>query len=248
LIPDKEVLYAKYMPLCKVLGITVPQFDSWYEERCKNIRLSGRVHGCIVDIDNLNHIYLNPYDGKVIPYFAQTMYDKNVYKNTLSLISEKRPEMLKSLRQITYKDTTSLLVASSEDRHELVNNDDVVDTNFVKVYEHDMYDISNKLEPLQNIYDKKLVQVWYDEILNDNKLLADDKYLNKKNNVAKTTETKSSIKSKYMGMTRMMNCGLEATVIDYIDCKNMTIQFADGLIKSHVRSHHFMNGNVSHTS
>ena len=45
---------------------------------------SGSIHGCIVDIDWFNHIYLNPFDGKVTPYFALNTTDKLVFK--LSLI------------------------------------------------------------------------------------------------------------------------------------------------------------------
>ena len=48
-------------------------------------------------------------------------------------------------------------------------------------------------------------------------------------------------------MTRMMNCGLSATVIEYKDCKNLTVQFEDGLTKHGVRSDHFMEGRVRHT-
>ena len=43
-----------------------------------------------------------------------------------------------------------------------------------------------------------------------------------------------------------MNCGLKATVIDYKDCKNLTIKFEDGCIREHIRSDHFMDGRVQH--
>ena len=37
---------------------------------------------------------MNPNDGTLVPYSAVSMFDKDVYKNTISLISEKRPDML----------------------------------------------------------------------------------------------------------------------------------------------------------
>ena len=52
------------------------------------------------------------------------------------------------------------------------------------------------------------------------------------------------IRDKYIGIKKQMKCGLQATVIDYKDCKNLTIQFEDGFIKTGVRSDHFMNGKV----
>lgn len=130
-----------------------------------NENISGRVHGCIVDIDYYNHIYLNPYDGTIVPYYAIDMYDKDVYKNTLSLISFNRPELLPSFKQLTSRQSTSLLLSDNDETHKLVKSEDEISTDFVKVYNHDMYGISNRLKPLQKIRDAKLIQVWYDEIL-----------------------------------------------------------------------------------
>ena len=47
---------------------------------------TGAVHGCIVDIDWFNHVYLNPFDGKVTPYFAMDMTGKLVFNNMESLL------------------------------------------------------------------------------------------------------------------------------------------------------------------
>lgn len=43
-----------------------------------------------------------------------------------------------------------------------------------------------------------------------------------------------------------MQRGLNATIIEYNGCKDLTVQFEDGLIRRHVRSDHFMNGKVGH--
>ncbi len=47
-----------------------------------------------VDIDFYNHIYLNPIDGKVVPYYALSTYDKWVYKDVKSLLLERCPELI----------------------------------------------------------------------------------------------------------------------------------------------------------
>ena len=54
----------------------------------------GKVHGCIVDLDWYNHLYINPYDGKIVPYFAETMYEKHVYKNIRNLLKDHKPNTL----------------------------------------------------------------------------------------------------------------------------------------------------------
>ncbi|MCI6017881.1 MAG: hypothetical protein MRZ59_03400 [Clostridiales bacterium] len=307
--PTKSYLksqYAEYLNYMKDRGYTKKDclnFNGWYEQNGHQFKLSGKIHGCIVDIDWSNHIYVNPYDGTVVPYNALSKYDKNVYKNTRSLLSAQRPEMLPSfdiLIEQIQSDSTALLVQNKNMVNTLlVPQDDIISTEFVKVYEYDMYGISNKIKPLQNIYDMSLIQVWYDEILNENKALLEDKYLlTIKKTVDKTSfvgqsklqkndmmatiiryegykdvdvqfedgtvvkhiridrwrngtvqnPNKTSVKDKYIGLTKIMNCGLKATVIEYKDCKNVTVQFEDGLIKSGVRSDHFMNGNVGHSS
>lgn len=47
---------------------------------------TGTVHGCIVDIDFLNHIYVNPMDGTITPYFAWSIIDKYEYKDIATLL------------------------------------------------------------------------------------------------------------------------------------------------------------------
>lgn len=252
-------------------------YDEWYEQRRQNYKFSGKIHGCIIDIDWCNHIYINPYDGTVVPYNATSMYDKNVYKNIRSLLVAQRPEMLPAFENLIESNKTNNSTAILNQNkgvinHAFISQDEKISREFIKVYEHDMYRISNKLKPLQSIYDIKLVQIWYDEVLDENIKLLDEKYhhkskqANKKQNcMGKTREQKnglkvkkrnneksmvhkSSVYEKYIGLTKKMNCGLKATVINYKDCKNLTIQFEDGLIKSGVRSDHFMEGKVKHVS
>ena len=156
-------------------------YDEWYEERGCDCKLDGRVHGCIVDIDYSNHIYINPLDGSIVPYCAISMFDKNVYKNVKSLLSAQRPEMLPSFNKLAKnQDSTSLILQDAKIANlSIITEGDEIDTSFIKVYEHDMYAISNKLKPLQNIYDYKWVQVWYDNVL-ENSLQLEDKHIVKK--------------------------------------------------------------------
>ena len=61
-----------------------------------------------------------------------------------------------------------------------------------------------------------------------------------------TIPKKNPFEDKYVGLKKKMKCGLYATCIAYIDCKNITIQFEDGTIKENVRSDKFMDGNVGY--
>lgn len=131
----------------------------------------GRVHGCIVDIDYFNHIYLNPFDGSITPYYARSMYQKHVYQNVESLLSVQRPDLLPDYRRKVAVGNNTLL-NNSNNTNALKLTSSEIDTFSEIVYDTDMYSVSNKLRPLQNIYDFGLVTVWYDSVLPQRKQIA----------------------------------------------------------------------------
>ena len=56
---------------------------------------SGKIHGCIVDVEMPNevgfsycHLFVNPIDGKVTPYFAYDVKSRIVYKDLKALLQE----------------------------------------------------------------------------------------------------------------------------------------------------------------
>ena len=73
----------------------------------------GSIHGCIVDIDFLNHIYLNPFDGMLTPYYALDIQYKLVYDDVPSLLNEHLPEL--SERYETAKRNELLPILSHSD-------------------------------------------------------------------------------------------------------------------------------------
>lgn len=310
--------YSDYVFECNKIGINPKSFNEWVYGEKQKYRISGKVHGCIVDIDYFNHIYLNPQDGKITPYFAVSMYDKDVYENVEDMLMAKRPEMLESYQKYIACNTKSrLAIATSENNSGNKKQYNVMSAKYIKDYSYNIYKISNRIKLLQNIYTDNLVQIWYDEILNEDVALLDDKYkivkpltgsgdkesilekmkrkyigqkrkqkggrmasiIGYRSNVdidvsfddgykmenvrlaswkngclrhpdvvihKQAIKTNVLAKEKYIGMERIMNCGLKATVIDYKDCKNLTIKFEDGCIREHIRSDHFMDGRVQH--
>lgn len=52
-------------------------------------------------------------------------------------------------------------------------------------------------------------------------------------------------REKYIGMTRTMNCGVKATIIDYYNYKDITVQFENGEIREHVWLYNFNKGALS---
>ena len=55
---------------------------------------------------------------------------------------------------------------------------------------------------------------------------------------------KSKLKSERVGMKKMMNCGMSATILAYYSCKNMTVKFDDGTVVYGCQYSSFKEGNV----
>lgn len=83
------------------------EFQDNISKTLKSIGAEGTIHGCIVDIDFYNHLFLNPLDGSVIPYYAINIIDKYVYENLPSLLYIKCPGIyVKYKEKITNNDAS----------------------------------------------------------------------------------------------------------------------------------------------
>jgi len=123
----------------------------------KRIGGSGEIHGCIVDIDYYNHIYINPMDGHVVPYHAIDMTEKYVYKNVESLIEDKCPRLLTDFKKWKDKESNSFML-------------DTVSFGLadgaVPVKDRDMYKASRIIRTIQYLLFQNIIRDWNDRILN----------------------------------------------------------------------------------
>jgi hypothetical protein len=184
----------------------------------------GKVHGCIVDLDWYNHLYINPYDGKIVPYFAETMYEKHVYKNIRNLLKDHKPNtLLEYKRHLKTSNTLANIEKRSQQRC-LV--DTLGNTSLEKdmeiEYGIDMYTISKKLKQLQYIYDYSWITRWYEGIV------LPQPQLRVKN--TSPIQNRGSI----LGRVAIMECGMRATVIEDNGSNDITVRFDDGMIVEHV--------------
>lgn len=133
-------------------------------DEVKELGGSGAIHGCIVDIDFFNHIYLNPYDGKVTPYFAEDMENKIAFENTRRLLegSPYLPQgetMLKRYSKLSNHRSLPIL-------SELDGDDGGMATVPELVLDRAMYEPSRIMRSMQYIFDQNVVRIWKDEVLN----------------------------------------------------------------------------------
>ena len=185
----KKHNYGDYKKTCIEQNQNCLPFESWYKINKSTLKFDGKIHGCIIDFDYSNHIYINPTNGEIIPYTAPSMYEKYVYQNIASLISSKRPEMLEGYKQVVNSQQfSSLLIQNNnstsqyslikvnseivqrivddtaliEEEKEEINSNTELNTNT------EMYKISNRIYELQSIHDNHLITIWYDNILPHN--------------------------------------------------------------------------------
>lgn len=130
----------------------------------------GRIHGCIVDIDWSNHIYLNPFDGKIAPYFAWDMTNKFVFDDVFSLLvqSPYPPRLPNGAPMLdSYK------IAKSEGKLPLLSkyaNGESAALAIVPepVLDRSMYEPSRIMRSVQYVFDQDVVRIWNDAVFGNN--------------------------------------------------------------------------------
>lgn len=120
----------------------------------KHIGGSGYIHGAIVDIDYYNHIYVNPYDLSVTPYFALDVVQKYVYPSIPVLLQEKCPLLYEKYNAyLTAEDNNVLAIRENDDKKLLAKR---------KLYTStDIYKVSRELKKMQKLQ-SNILSVWYD--------------------------------------------------------------------------------------
>ena len=119
----------------------------------------GRIHGSIVDIDELNHLYVNPLDGKITPYYADSMKDKYVYDNFESLLSNKLPSIYNNLNK--YLD-------ANRNQSSVILKNETITNHREFVEDTSIYKISGIIKSLQYTTENRIVRLWNDKLLNGN--------------------------------------------------------------------------------
>lgn len=113
---------------------------------------SGKIHGAIIDIDFMSHIYVNPKDLKITAYFAYDMVYKKVYKNIPSLLKDKCPILYSNYEK---------LIAKKEDNALVEYNNAMIDTRAEYYLDTDIYWASREIKKMQRV-SKGILGTWFD--------------------------------------------------------------------------------------
>lgn len=148
---------ANYSKSVKLFLESYDNFQKQISNEIKRIGGSGYIHGSIIDIDFYNHLYINPLDATITPYFAYSIVEKYVYKNLISLLKSHNKELYNNyVKLLGFKSNNKSLVVLSNDLQE--------STKRTFVPETDMYRISRILKGFQYTTKNNIVRLWNDTI------------------------------------------------------------------------------------
>lgn len=162
---DIRFYYDNLEGYCKcIMKIFGPfcQYEQQIAELVKQTGGAGKIHGCIIDFDFYNHVFVNPLDGSLVPYIALSKTYKSVYTNFMELrnnpqfgssalgLSEKGGEPLTAI-ELTAVNKLEQYKCKSEPAGDSI------------VYDTTIYKYSGIVKSIQYIIDKHIVRVWRDE-------------------------------------------------------------------------------------
>lgn len=125
-------------------------FQKEVSKEIKKIGGYGTIHGCIVDIDKYNHIYVEPLHNNLIYYFATNIKNVQEYSNLKKL--------LKNNNKLLYDNLKKLKKNSNKESYILTNSLNKCNNNF-----DNLYKISRIMKQLKCTFDINIVKVWNDE-------------------------------------------------------------------------------------
>jgi len=128
----------------------------------------GKIHGCIVDINNYSHVYVNPFDGKITPYWATDRSSRLCYDTIQQLFDERSPSLLRKFNR--YSETHNLPIMSST----MMQETNCFAISLSRLSEGlDIYNLSNAVRSMQYVVESDVIRMWSDDVLAGKKMIDD---------------------------------------------------------------------------
>lgn len=128
----------------------------------KSIGGDGYIHGSIVDIDYFNHIYLDPIDGSLTPYYAESTEERMSFKSVNRLLKDSPfiDGCIKRNFLRSRKHGELAMLASGKSEYE-------PNPVLAPVLSTDkaMYAKSNAMKSVQYLLERNVVRIWNDRVL-----------------------------------------------------------------------------------
>ena len=136
------------------------KYDAFQKQLSNEIQKIGGlgvIHGCIIDVNFFNHLYVNPLDGHIYFYSATTIRDKYFYPSIGSLLKSQCPSLCDNYQKLIDNNKLAIL----EERRETITDEAVHNTDT------EMYKFSKLIKKLQYTNNCNVIRSWNDKIAND---------------------------------------------------------------------------------
>ena len=128
------------------------KYQTIVADTIKQIGGIGKIHGCIIDIDFCNHIYINPSDLKLTGYFAYDIVRKIAYNSVPALLEKERPDLYLNYKKLLQSKSKNPL-ALQKKPHKTKNNTGAL------YLETDIYAASREIKKMQKLY-SNVLSIW----------------------------------------------------------------------------------------
>ncbi len=162
-----DVVLLKYI----IMLMPLRQEQEQLSKELKELGFSGRIHGCIVDIDFYNHIMVNPIDGSLTFYYSSVFglwHEFDTFDDVIMMIAEKNVLSDYNFEHIRnlYKQramSENYLLAMKTNKH-FFNVDEVIKQQISEIEEQEvdikggMYGVSRKVNALQRLFTGRVLR------------------------------------------------------------------------------------------
>lgn len=130
-------------------------FQKRIADMVKRIGGDGTIHGCIIDIDFCNHIYVNPVDLSVTGYWASNIINKIVYPSIPALLEKNCPAIFEKYVKLLKGNSENPLVQKRQ------TNVAVLPQMYLDT---DIYKASREIKKMQKLH-SNILSSWYEDTL-----------------------------------------------------------------------------------
>ena len=237
-LDNKDINYY-YDNMDSVISIIKGPLDQYtaYQKRIseeiKKIGGWGSIHGCIVDIDFYNHIYVNPRNGTATGYWASDIIKKLIYPTIPALLEAHCPEKFALYQKMLSEGTQEQSLAlSGKGNIELALKP-------ILYLNTDIYSTSRQIKKMQKS-NSNILSTWLDNlpkqpettIGNENKKLAGDQdnspVMHPKNN--ETLKDKQSIQASLQNSQIAVTTSVDQIVSRNIDDRGLSYEKVDDFL------------------
>lgn len=184
---DLEYYYNNLENEIRILKTPLDKFYDFEKAVANEVRRLGGfgdIHGCIIDIDFYNHVYINPVDGSITGYWASDMINKKVYASVPLLLKDECPRLYRKFMMLTQNNDNGLPLLSKGVGTEIA----VLPRSY---YDTDIYKASRVIKIMQKLY-LKVLAIWNDLTDGDKDVVP---YKRKQNLKTEKIEKKRSLDS-----------------------------------------------------